>query len=438
LNAMNRELFGTDGVRGMAGDYPLDREGSIAIGLAIGKHFGQPGQTVVIASDPRESSAELVANVSEGLVRTGLNVVNAGVLPTPGLAYLTREGDYCCGVMITASHNPREYNGVKCFDSNGDKLSDEIEAKLNELIVNPPAASREEGTLSNDETLINKYEDFLVQTAGDFNFNKSKIALDSANGASSKLAQRVFSRLGADVVPMFDQPDGRNINDGCGATNTTALRGAVTSGGFTMGAAFDGDADRVALIDSEGRELDGDHIIYILAVTQGLPGVVVTVMTNQGTEDCLKRKGIEVNRVKVGDRYVLEGLAQTGYKVGGEQAGHIILYNLLKTGDGLLAAVQTLKAVAESGKTLAEWRDEVKLLPQALVNIPLPNKALLDKPGVKAYLDEQTKQLEGSGRLLIRPSGTEPLARVMVEANGAENLARQIADELSSLIKGQT
>ena len=432
---VTRELFGTDGVRGLAGQYPLDEQGAQRIGMAIGAHFGQPGQTVVIAWDPRESSGSLVANVTEGLVKTGLNVVSAGVMPTPGLAYITGVGDYCAGVMITASHNPREYNGVKCFDSNGDKLTDEIEAQLNGLIENGVEAQKAEGRISNDESLISKYEDFLVQSAGDFRLDGLKLAVDSANGASSKLAERVFQRLGADVTALFDQPDGLNINDGCGATHTEALSREVTRGNYDLGIAFDGDADRLVLVDPQGRPLDGDHIIYILAVTGQLEGVVVTVMTNQGAENSLKAKGIKADRVQVGDRYVLEALKTTGYKVGGEQAGHIILYDLLRTGDGLLAAVQTVKAVAGSGKSLADWRDEVKLLPQALVNIPLADKSLLDKPDVKSYLDQQTSELAGKGRLLIRPSGTEPLARVMVEADGAQEIAESIASELKGLLE---
>jgi phosphoglucosamine mutase len=428
---MDRKLFGTDGVRGIAGEYPLDDAGSEKIGMAIGAYFGQPGQTVLMASDPRESSASLAKSVTAGLLKTGANVVNAGILPTPGLAYLTREGDYCAGVMITASHNPYEYNGIKCFDQNGDKLSDATEAKLNELIMNSVEA-RTVGKAGFDETLIRQYEDFVVESTDNLKLSGLKIVVDSANGAASGLAARVFERLGAEVKSLFDKPDGKNINDGCGATDTAALSREVVSGVYDLGVALDGDADRLMLVDSQGRELNGDHIIYILAVSQSLDGAVVTVMTNQGTEDCLKEKGIKVERVQVGDRYVLEGLAKSGYRLGGEQSGHIILYDLLKTGDALLAAVQTVKSVAASGKSLSGWRDEVQLLPQALVNIPLADRSLLDKPSVKSYLEEQSAALNGEGRLLIRPSGTEPLARVMVEADAAQEIADRIAAELKS------
>jgi phosphoglucosamine mutase len=432
---VNRNLFGTDGVRGIAGDYPLDDDGAKRIGAAIGSYFGKPGQAIVIGCDPRRSSAQLVAKVSEGLLETGVNVLSAGVLPTPGLAYLTREGDFAAGVMITASHNPYEYNGVKCFDSNGGKLNDEIESKLNELIENG-AESHEKGEMTSDETLIQKYEAFLVDSVGDMNLNGMKIAVDSANGAASGVAARVISSLGADVMPLFDKPDGININQDCGATSTNALSQAVVNGGYDLGIALDGDADRLALIDNQGRPLNGDYILYILAVSGGLEGIIATVMTNQGAENCLKQKGIKVVRVQVGDRYVLDGLKETGWSVGGEQAGHIIINNLLATGDGLLAAIQTLKAVAESGKSLAQWRDEVQLLPQALVNVPLQDKTLLKKPKVKDFLEKQSKQLESKGRLLIRPSGTEPLVRVMVESEGAQEIAERIAAELKTLLEG--
>lgn len=433
---MNRDLFGTDGLRGLAGQYPLDDAGAERVGMAIGAQFAGPGQQIIIASDPRESSAGLVEAIIRGLTATGVNVTSIGIIPTPGLAYLTRENDtFAAGVMITASHNPYQYNGVKVFDRHGDKLSDATEAGLNDLIKKGVAAHNPVGNLETDDELVKHYEDFLVASAGDVNAKSLSVAIDSANGASSGLAERVFTRLGAQVTLLFASPAGRNINQGCGATDTKALCQAVLDGGLDLGIALDGDADRVVLVDNQGREVNGDHLLYLLAVVNRLEGVVTTVMSNVGFERSLQKQGIQVARTKVGDRYVLEGLAKTGYELGGEQSGHIIFSKLLKTGDGLLAAVQTIRALAAGDKTLAEWRDQVEMLPQALINIPLQDKTALDRSAVKAFIASQAEQLSNRGRLLIRPSGTEPLARVMVEAPDAQQQAERIAKELTGLVQ---
>lgn len=431
---MSRELFGTDGVRGLYGQYPIDVVGAERIGRAVGTQFAGPGQRIIVGRDPRESSEPLARALIKGLTAVGVDVVPAGVLPTPGLAYLTKNGDFAAGVMITASHNPREYNGFKVFDGNGDKLPDGSEAELNSLIEKDIADNDAAGQVVDGAALIKQYEDFLVNSAEGLDLAGLRLAVDSANGASSGLAERVFKRLGGDVRALFAEPDGRNINDGCGATDTAALAKAVTDNGLSLGIALDGDADRIMMIDDQGRQVNGDHLLYLLAVSAGLEGVVSTVMSNLGFEQTLGQKGIKLERVKVGDRYVLEGLAKTGFRLGGEQSGHVIFPQLLKTGDGLLTAVQTLKALGAGGKTLARWRDEVKLLPQALVNIPLSDKAALERPAVKEYIDRQTQELAGKGRLLIRPSGTEPLARVMVEAPNAEEAAEHIASELKELV----
>ncbi|MEK7594540.1 MAG: phosphoglucosamine mutase [Patescibacteria group bacterium] len=431
---MSRELFGTDGVRGLAGKYPLDDEGAVSIGRAVGALFAEAEQRIIIAGDPRESSIDLVESLTKGLIEQGVNVTNVGVIPTPGLAYLTREGDeFVAGVMVTASHNPYEYNGVKVFDANGDKLSDETEAKLNGLIEDG-TPDRGQGEASQDDQLIKTYEDFLVNSAEGLNLNGMALAIDSANGAASGIAERVFSHLGAQVTALSDSPDGRNINDKCGATNTAALEETVKVNKLSIGIALDGDADRLMLVDEQGRQVNGDYILYILAVARKLNGVVATVMSNLGFEQSLAKQDIELDRVNVGDRYVLEGLASSGFKLGGEQSGHIILPELLATGDGMLAAVQIVRVLAASGKSLADWRDEVTMLPQALVNIALPDKARLDQPEVKSFVEGQTTQLAGNGRILIRPSGTEPLARVMVEAPDAQALATKIADRLEELV----
>jgi phosphoglucosamine mutase len=434
LKIMSRELFGTDGVRGLAGQYPLDREGAEKIGRAVGTRFATPGQRIIIAGDTRESSADLVAALIAGLTSVGIDVTSVGVIPTPGLAYLTREGgEFVAGVMVTASHNPYEYNGVKVFDANGDKLTDDAEADLNKMIEEG-VADRGQGSSKTDAGLVKNYEDFLVASAGGLNLDGLLLAVDSANGAASGIAERVFDRLGARVTTLFDSPDGRNINAGCGATDTKALSQAVIDRKLSMGVALDGDADRVMLVDDQGRQVNGDHLLYLLAITNHLDGVVATVMSNLGVEKALQEHGIKLDRTKVGDRYVLEGLAETGFKLGGEQSGHIIFPQLLKTGDGLLAAVQTVRVLAESDKNLSQWRDEVQMLPQALVNIALADKSGLDRDDVKSFVAEQSEKLGDTGRILIRPSGTEPLVRVMVEAPDAQAIAESTADKLKELL----
>lgn len=418
----------------MAGRYPLDEKGATQIGRAVGRHFAEPGQKVIIGCDTRQSSERLVAALAAGLNDVGVNVTAAGVITTPGLAYLTREiDDFVAGVMVTASHNPYQYNGVKVFDRRGDKLPDATEARLNALIESGVEADRSRGSLRQDDGLVGRYEDFLVESAGGLELRGMRLAVDSANGSASGIAERIFGRLGANVTPLFDAPDGKNINDGCGATATGALSQAVIKGKLDLGIALDGDADRLAMIDERGREVNGDHLMYLLAVSGKFDGVVATVMSNLGFEKALEAQGIKLERVAVGDRYVLEGLKATGFQLGGEQSGHIIFPRLLATGDGLLAAVQSVKALSLSGQTLAQWRDRVKILPQALVNIPLHDRRRLDDPDVKAFVAAETGKLEGKGRLLIRPSGTEPLARVMVEAPDAQGLAGQIAAGLQNL-----
>ena len=435
---MPNNLFGTDGVRGVAGEYPLDQAGTEQIGKAVGVHFASPGQQIVIGCDTRESSTDIVAWVSAGLNRAGVNTVFAGVIPTPGLAYLTREHDeFVAGVMITASHNPYQYNGIKVFDSLGNKLTDEIEATLNTLI-DGEIPDKQAGTSRADNNLLQQYEEFLVSSAPGLELSGMKIAIDSANGAASGVAAQVFSRLGAAVTPLFDSPDGRNINASCGATDTKALADKVLADKLDLGIALDGDADRLIMIDNWGREVKGDYLMYILAVCGKQPGVVATVMSNLGFEQALKRQGIDLQRTDVGDRYVLEGLNKTGYKLGGEQSGHIILPELLATGDGLLAAVQILQAIKGSDKDLAAWCEEFSLLPQALVNIPLSDKSQLENAEVRTFIDGQINELAGKGRVLIRPSGTEPLARVMVEADNAQEIAEAIAEQLKKLIQPLT
>ena len=430
---MADKLFGTDGIRGVAGQYPLDSSGCIQIGKAIGAYFAKSGDKIFIGYDPRQSSEEIVKNVVDGLVAVGVNVVNVGVLPTPALAYLTKNSDAVAGVMITASHNPYTDNGIKVFTADGGKLPDETEDNLNNLI-NSEIQNRQTGLASSDASLLLNYEDYLVASMNGDNLEGLKIALDSANGATSGVALRVFERLEANVTAIFDMPDGININDHCGATDTNRLQSVVIDKNLDCGAAFDGDGDRLIMVDSNGRQMDGDYIMYILANSGNHKGVVATIMSNMGLEIALKDKNIILHRTIVGDRYVLEGLDKTGCNLGGEQSGHIILPELSTTGDGLLAAIQTLRYVLKSQKSLNHWRDELKLLPQFLVNIPLTDKTLLEREDIKEYISKQSIELQNSGRVLIRPSGTEPKARVMVESPDAEERAKNIAETLTKLM----
>ncbi len=431
---MHRALFGTDGIRGRAGQYPLDDTGALQVGKAIAAYFTKPGDLVLIGYDPRESSPQLAAAVTAGLIGMGVHVENLSVIPTPGLAYLTRQCDAVAGIMITASHNLYTDNGIKVFTGEGSKLSDDIEAGLNKLI-NSVIPERGTGQASTGSIRLADYENFLIASCEGTSLQTFSVALDTANGATSGIAARVFSKLGASVVPLFDQPDGRNINLHCGATDTTTIQEIVTKEAeVTVGAAFDGDGDRLVLIDEQGRPLSGDHLLYILAVTGGHSGVVATIMSNQGLEVALKKHGIALHRTAVGDRYVLAGLAQTGLTLGGEQSGHIILLQHAATGDGMLAALQIFKAVQDSGKNLAAWRDELELLPQRLVNISLTDKSLLQHPDVTAFIATQTTALGENGRISIRPSGTEPKARVMVEAADADERAPAVAQQLEDLL----
>ena len=431
---MSRNLFGTDGVRGLAGEYPLDDRGLYAMGRAAGTQFASAGERFVIACDTRESSRHFVDVISRGLMEVGVHVTFAGVIPTPGLAHVTAAHDeFAAGIMITASHNPHEYNGVKIFDAHGGKLPDESEALVNDLIENGTPDRSPAGTFS-EADFSEEYVRFLVGTARNTRLDGLRVALDLANGAAVYVGEQVFSSLGATVIVRADAPDGRNINDKCGATDTSALRELVTTEHCDLGIAVDGDADRLIMVDGEGRECDGDHILYILAVHSGYKEVVATVMSNLGTEKALASQGISLERTIVGDRYVLENLVATSRPLGAEQSGHIILHNLTTTGDGLLAAVQVLKALQESGKTLAQWRDDVPMMPQALVNIRVTDKSRLESTEVKAFIDKEMAAFAGNGRLLIRPSGTEPLARVMVEADNAQERAEEIAKELQELL----
>lgn len=439
---MSRQLFGTDGIRGVAGQQPLDRATVFAFGCALGEwaaghapHGGSP--RVVIGTDTRESGPWLASLVSGGLRRAGVEAHFAGLSTTPGVAYLTRVQDFVAGVMISASHNPYQDNGLKVFDHSGFKLPDEIEHLLEQRIfaILDEAPSDVEVPLEPDTSLDQHYVDFLASTfAG--RLDGMKIVLDCANGSASLLAPELFSRLGAEVIQTACSPDGRNINLNCGALHTGSLRQAVLDHQAHCGAAFDGDADRCIMVSASGRILDGDHLLLIAArdllLNGGFdgagPAVVATVMSNLGFERALNAAGIALLRTSVGDKYVLEEMVRRGLPIGGEQSGHLIFRRYATTGDGMLSALRTLDASVRAGSSLDELVGGFDVYPQKLVNVRFQVKRPIeDLPQVQAAMDEARDELAGRGRILVRFSGTEPLARVMVEAADPDLVERHTA-----------
>jgi phosphoglucosamine mutase len=422
---MSRKLFGTDGIRGVAGEYPLDPKAANAFGCALGKwvsHLsGLP--EVVIGMDTRESGQWLAEQVAGGMARAGVRARFAGVTTTPGVAYLTRTDAFVAGVMISASHNPYQDNGLKAFAHNGYKLPDDQELELEgEILTELENGVEPRGLpLTPDESLDAHYVNYL---AGLFRGSLAGLPMvvDCANGAASGLAPTLFRKLGASVTTLACEPDGRNINLHCGALHVEALRERVISEGAAMGVAFDGDADRAILIARSGRVVDGDHVLLIAArALHGagrLPGgqVIATVMSNLGLEVALRKEGVSMARTPVGDRYVLEEMLRTGSSLGGEQSGHVIFLDHSTTGDGMLTAIQVLQIMADTGAGLDELCAGFEVYPQTLVNIRVKERRPLEElPEVGAEIRRAEQEFGSAGRVLVRFSGTEPLARVMVE-----------------------
>jgi len=430
---IQKNYFGTDGIRGLAGNYPLNDSGCQRIGQSIGVEFGDINDTILIGSDTRESSPALMDSVITGLISVGIRVVKVGIVPTPAIAYLTRETDAVAGIMITASHNHYTDNGIKVFSSNGGRLGESIERRINKNIQET-ISPKQTGSIIENFELIDKYRDFLISTLGGHTLSGLNIAIDCANGATFKIVEDIFSSAGAQVWLLNNSPTGKNINLSCGSNDTTQLQKFVIDNNLDAGVAFDGDGDRVVIVDALGKALNGDNLLYILAVLNDFSSVVATVMSNQGLENALKAVGINTFRTAVGDHKVMEGIETSGAKLGGEQNGHIINANYLSTSDGLLAALQVLSLVKESGKDLHEWENFISVIPQELINIKLPNPKLLDSEKVSEYINRMNDEIFTSGgRLLVRPSGTEAIARIMVEAPNAKRYAQEIADQLESL-----
>jgi len=434
---LSRQLFGTDGIRGVAGEPPMDARTAHALGFALGTWAQEvhPADIpagiaeVIIGMDTRESGPWLAEQVAGGLARAGVQARFAGIMTTPGVAYLTRTGPFVAGVMISASHNPYEDNGLKAISHSGYKLPDDVELHLESLMTKWLASGEpaQPKKLTVDSSLDNLYTDYLASTVtGTF---PSKIVVDCANGAASEVAPRLFERLGAQVDWIGHSPNGRNINLDSGSLHLDNLRKRVLETKADLGVAFDGDADRALFVSGAGKIVDGDAILFLAGVSLKqsgqLPGdvVVATVMSNLGLEKALGAHGIDMLRTPVGDKYVLEEMLKRGAAIGGEQSGHVIFLQQATTGDGLLTALRVLEIIRKSGKTLDTLIAEVKTFPQKLVNVRVKTKRpLTDLVSVQAEIQAAEKAFGGSGRVVVRFSGTEPLARVMIEANTHEEV----------------
>jgi phosphoglucosamine mutase len=444
---MSRTYFGTDGIRGTVGQPPITPDFVLRLAHAVGrvlkKHEQRP--TVLIGKDTRISGYMLESALESGFNSAGVDVVLLGPLPTPGVAYLTRAQRASLGVVISASHNPYPDNGIKFFSAQGTKLPDAWEREVEATLEEPPCwvDSAALGKARRLDDAAGRYIEFCKSTfANDLTLRGMTIVVDAAHGAAYHIAPKVFHELGAEVICIGCAPDGLNINDDVGAMHPQALVAAVKAYDGDFGIALDGDADRLQLVDGAGRLYNGDELLYLMAVDrlergETVPGVVGTLMTNMAVELALKARGVEVVRAKVGDRYVLEELERRGWLLGGEGSGHLLALDKHTTGDGLISALQVLKAVVRSGRTLAQLMEGVTLFPQTLINVRLVNGQDWKQ---NAALAQETRraesELDGHGRVLIRASGTEPVLRVMVEARD-EMQARTTAERLVQAAKAQ-
>jgi phosphoglucosamine mutase len=442
---MTRRYFGTDGIRGTVGQAPITPDFMLRLGHAVGRVLKtqEPSPTVLIGKDTRISGYMLESALEAGFASAGVNVLLTGPLPTPGVAYLTRALRLSLGVVISASHNPFEDNGIKFFSARGEKLPDRWEQQVEAALEETPQWSDSQG-LGKARRLDDaqgRYVEFCKSTVtGELTLKGLKLVVDGAHGAGYQVAPKVFHELGAEVVAIGCSPDGLNINAGFGATHPEALVQAVQTHRADYGIALDGDADRLQLVDAAGRLYNGDELLFLIAadrLAQGrsVPGVVGTLMTNLAVEQALRARGMEFVRAKVGDRYVLEELVARGWQLGGEGSGHLIALDCHTTGDGLVSALQVLQAVVRSGHSLAHALSTVQLFPQVLVNVRLrAGQDWQASPGLAEAQQSVLAELGDRGRLLIRPSGTEPLVRVMVEAaDGA--LARRCAERLADVLR---
>jgi phosphoglucosamine mutase len=446
--ATARKLFGTDGIRAVAGETPLDPTTIFAVGLALGHSLRNMAAElkVILGRDTRESGPWIAATLAAGLRETGVHVESAGVITTPAVAFLARTHGFQAGVVISASHNPWRDNGIKLFGADGFKLADAVELAMEEEILIHAAQIAAPYPASLPPVVDNPafqadYIQFLIDCVPGLSLKGLRIVADCANGAAAAVAPELFRRLGGDVTLLHIEPDGRNINDQCGALHSAHVAEEVAARGADLGLTFDGDADRCMLAGTHKNVINGDAILLMVARDLKARGlltgdlVVATTMSNMGLEAALKRSGIRMLRAPVGDRYVLEQMLKLHAALGGEQSGHILLPHLATTGDGLLTALVVLDLIARTGKSIDELTADLKVFPQVIVNIKVREKKPLESiPAVAAAIRTAEAELKDSGRVVIRYSGTEPLARVMIEAESEEAMQR-LADGIADAIR---
>jgi phosphoglucosamine mutase len=440
-------LFGTDGIRGVA-NVDLKPTTAFALGRAVARRLVGPGGTIVVGQDTRRSGDMFVTAIVAGATSLGVNVHVVGVVPTPALAFLTAEGDFAAGLMVSASHNPAEDNGLKVLDSDGLKLDDTVEDELEQLIWRTDelagAAPDRLGTLVDARELIERYVGHRERLAGAVDASRLRIVLDCANGSASPVGGRILAATGARVEVINDQPDGLNINLHCGATDPAGLAARVAETGADLGFALDGDADRLVAVDGSGRVVDGDRILGVLALERlardgastGDPAtgtLVVSVLSNGGLQQAVEGAGGIVVRTPVGDKYILEGMQVSGAGLGGEKSGHVIVREHTTSGDGLVTALEVLRVTTAAGRSLADLAEQIPLLPQEQRAVRVRHKEQWEgDPALRRAIAAAEARLGSGGRVLVRPSGTEPALRVMVEG-GDHELVRELADSLSAL-----
>jgi phosphoglucosamine mutase len=438
---MGRKYFGTDGVRGSVGEPPLTVDFALRLASAAARVLAPNGGTVLVGKDTRLSGYMFEAALEAGFTAAGVNVMLIGPLPTPGIAYLTKRFGCSFGVVISASHNLYEDNGIKFFDANGGKLSDDIEAEIERLIDEPPVtrASGELGRATRVDKSRVRYQEFCMSTVPGLDLTGFKLVIDCANGAGYKVGPRILADLGAEIVPIGCSPNGRNINLNCGSTAPELLQLTVPGVRAQAGIALDGDGDRLVMVDHLGQIVDGDQLLYVIAKDRKQRGaltgpVVGTVMSNLGLEHALQSDGITFKRAKVGDRYVLEMLKSTGGQLGGETSGHLLCLDCTTTGDALISALQVLDIMKRTGQTLADLTAGMPKYPQVLENVRMKHRMdPATSPAIQEAVSHAERRLGTSGRIVLRASGTEPVIRVMVEGRD-EALVRELAKSLAASV----
>ena len=443
-----RKYFGTDGIRGRVGEQPITPEFMLHLGWAAGQAFKKAGQrnSVLIGKDTRLSGYMFESALEAGLSAAGVDVKLLGPMPTPAIAYLTRTFRASAGIVISASHNPHHDNGIKFFSAAGTKLDDALESEIERWLDKPieVCEPKELGKVSRVDDAPGRYVEFCKSTVpNEFTLDGMHVVLDCAHGATYHVAPKVFRELGAKLTVIGAEPDGLNINLNVGSTHLESLRQTVIETGADLGVAFDGDGDRVLMVDRDGSEVDGDELLYILASQRRAEGrleggVVGTLMTNLGVELALNELDIPFERAKVGDRYVMERLLANDWLVGGEGSGHMVIRDCIGTGDGVISALQVLLAIGNSGKTLSELRSGMNKLPQTMINVKVAQRFdPLSRDDIVRAMREAEESLGGSGRILLRASGTEPLIRVMAEGKNAAEIAR-VAESLAEVVEQST